>query len=144
MEIRIAEANDWDGFWVLLGLMGKRDENGEIAKQRFVNILSCTNHFIPVAVNNDTLIGYGWVQDYGFHLRTGKKTSRMHDVFVHPDYRNQGVAKALLSTIESWAKQNETSWLQWNSSPSAINFYKKIGHSPIEEENDYPLFEIEF
>jgi GNAT superfamily N-acetyltransferase len=144
MEIRIAEANDWDGFWVLLGLMGKRDENEVIAKQRFLNLLESTNHFIPVAVEKDTLIGYGWVQDYGFHLRTGKKTSRMHDLFVHPDYRNQGVAKALLSTIEFWANQNGTSWLQWNSSPSAVDFYKKIGLASLEEENDYPFFEIEF
>jgi GNAT superfamily N-acetyltransferase len=144
MEIRIATETDWEEFWFLLGLMGKRDENEELAIQRFRNILNNSDHFVAVAVKNNTLIGYGWVQDYGFHLRTGKKTSRMHDLFVHPDFRNQGVAKQLLLTIEFWAKNNETNWLQWNSSPSAVDFYKKIGLSPIEEENDYPLFEIEF
>jgi GNAT superfamily N-acetyltransferase len=143
MEIRKAVAADWDELWELLFLMGKTD-NEENTKLRFLKMFHQEHHYLPVAIVDGKIVGYGWVQDYGFHLRTGKKISRMNDLFVHPEQRRLGVASALFLAIENWAKTNGTSWLQWNSSPKAIEFYQSLGLSPLVEEDHYPFFEVEF
>lgn len=143
MVIREATMNDWEDIWVLLSLMGKTD-NEEKTKQRFLTMLNVNEHFLSVAIMNGKVVGYGWAQDYGFHLRMGKKTIRMNDLFVHPEYRKLGVAKNIFLSIKNWAKANETTWLQWNSSPSAVEFYKKLGCDPLIEVDDFPSFEIEF
>jgi GNAT superfamily N-acetyltransferase len=143
MIIREATIFDWEEMWVLLSEMGKTD-NKEKTKQRFLTMINVKEHFIPVAINKGNIVGYGWVQDYGFHLRMGKKTCRLNDLFVLPEYRNSGIAKNIFLSIKNWAKGNETAWLQWNSSPSAVQFYKKLGYSPLIEEDDFPSFEIEF
>ncbi|MHC0039125.1 GNAT family N-acetyltransferase [Pseudoneobacillus sp. C159] len=143
MEIRKASGDDWNELWELLYLMGKTD-NEDNVKLRFLNMFDDKQHFIPVAVLDGKLVGYGWVQDYGFHLRSGKKISRMNDLFVHPEHRRSGVATALFLAIKEWAKANRTNWLQWNSSPSAVGFYQCLDLSPLVEEDNYPFFEVEF
>ncbi|QED47180.1 GNAT family N-acetyltransferase [Cytobacillus dafuensis] len=143
MEIRKACSSDWSELWYLLFSMGKTDSEHN-TKQRFLNMLDNPQHYIPVAIIEKRIVGYGWLQDYGFHLRMGKKTSRMNDLFVLPEYRKIGIASNIFKAIQEWAIENETSWLQWNSSPNAVQFYQKLGLSPLIEEDDYPFFEIEF
>lgn len=64
MAIREASINDWEDIWVLLSLMGKTD-NEEKTKQRFLTMINTSEHFIPVAIMNGKVVGYGWAQDYG-------------------------------------------------------------------------------
>lgn len=143
IEIRHARKEDFGKLWECLFLMGKTDSK-EKAEIRFEQKLLSDEHFIPVAIMNEVIVGYAWAQDYGYHLRTGKKTSRLHDLFVHPAWRHQSVAANLFGEVKKWARNNETSWLQWNSSPGATEFYQRLGLKPLETEADYPEFEIEF
>lgn len=65
-------------------------------------------------------------------------------MFTDPEYRNLGVARSLLNAIKLWSSERKGSWLQWNSSSKAVDFYKRIGIEPLQEEDDSPFFEIEF
>jgi GNAT superfamily N-acetyltransferase len=141
--VRRAVTEDWDFLWSLLYKMGKTDSEQEV-KSRFGKILDLQEQYIPVAIHSNKIVGYAWAQDYGFHLRSGQKIIRMNDLFTEPDYRNLGVGKSLLDAIRQWAIQRKASWLQWNSSPKAVGFYKRIGIEPLLEEDDFPFFEIEF
>ncbi|MDX5476312.1 MAG: GNAT family N-acetyltransferase [Bacillaceae bacterium] len=140
---RTATLADWEELWPQFREMGKTDSE-ENTKIRFE--LTVTNHafFLPVALNDNQIVGYAWVQNFGYHLRSGKITSRIHDMFVLEQHRRSGVGKILMDVITEWAVSTNTSWLQWNSSPKAIEFYKSFGLEPIEEDPNYPLFEIDF
>ncbi|MUK90755.1 GNAT family N-acetyltransferase [Ornithinibacillus sp. L9] len=143
LEVRKSIPNDWERLWPLLSSMGKSD-NKKDTYNRFLHMVNDEHHFIAVGVKNEKMVGYGWIQDYGFHLRMGKKTTRLHDLYVLPEYRNEGVASELFLFLKDWASKNCTTWLQWNASPSAVDFYKKLGVEPEENEDEYPFFEIEF
>jgi len=60
----------------------------------------------------------------------------LEDLFVLPEYRRQGIGKALISylaklTVERGCGRLEWSVLNWNE--PAINFYKSIGASILDE-----------
>ncbi|MEQ2528086.1 GNAT family N-acetyltransferase [Bacillaceae bacterium CLA-AA-H227] len=102
MEIRAAKLENWSMIWDLFFLMGKTDSQEKV-KERFEAMINSEQHYIPVAILEQKVVGYGWVQDYGFHLRAGKKISRLNDLFVLPDHRNMGVARKLFFSIKDWA-----------------------------------------
>ncbi|MGE8205076.1 GNAT family N-acetyltransferase [Heyndrickxia sp. NPDC080065] len=142
--IKLASSNDWEQVWSLLEKRGATDSK-EQAEIRFHSVIESTNYLLPIALVDDRIAGYGWAQDYGYHLRAGTKTTRFHDLFVLSEYRNQGVATAIFETIKSWAKENGSNWFTWNANPTSSSFYTKLGYTPIpEEEEGFPFYEIEF
>jgi GNAT superfamily N-acetyltransferase len=144
ITIRNAVKSDWENMWELLQLRGGTDSK-ELAESRFISMIQMDEHFIPIAIVEGKAVGYGWVQDYGCHLRTGTKLCRFHDLFVRQEYRKKGIASALFAEIQSWAKEKGATWLQWNANPTSTHFYKKLGFTPIpEEEEGFPFFEIKF
>ncbi|MBD2326909.1 GNAT family N-acetyltransferase [Alkalinema sp. FACHB-956] len=54
--------------------------------------------------------------------------SEVYDVFVHPDWRGQGLGAALLQTLI----QKATIPIYLASLPTTISFYQKLGFAPIE------------
>src|SRR5438132_5140490 len=94
LQIAVAQKTDWPGLWSLLSLRGRTDEE-RMAEQRFISLAQQDEHCILVASSNAKLVGYAWAQDYGPHLRTGTRTARFHDIFVHPDARKHGVGAQL-------------------------------------------------
>jgi GNAT superfamily N-acetyltransferase len=65
-------------------------------------------------------------------------------MFVHPDFRSQGIALQILTGLESWAKEFhfricilETGFNQ----PEAISLYKKAGYKVIPNYGPYALVE---
>lgn len=144
LMIRSAGQDDWQKVWPLLEARGATDSK-ELAQDRYSYIVRSSSHFLPIAIADHKVIGYGWVQDYGPHLRSGQKLSRFHDLFVLPEHRNLGIAAALFESIRSWAEGNGASWLQWNGNPSSSSFYERLGYTPTpEEEEGFPFFEITF
>ncbi len=93
--------------------------------------------------NAETLIGYFDEKPvafalYFFNFSTfkGKRGLYLEDVFVLPEMRGKGFGKELLKRLAQIAKENdcarfEWSVLDWNK--SAIDFYKSIGASPMDE-----------
>src|SRR5207248_11475500 len=98
-----------------------------------------------VAIDGYRLVGYGWAQDYGPHLRSGASTARLHDLFAVPDCRRRGIGAALFTAIKTWAMGKGVRYLQWQASLSAVPFYERLGYAgdPCPQP-DYPFFEIEF
>lgn len=142
MEVRTAVKKDWDQLKGLLLQMGKVEDESSL-KKRLMEIIEDDASYLPVVVVNHEIVGYAWAQDYGCHLRSGEKTSRLHDLFVHQDFRHKGAATELFNSVKNWAEQNNTRWLQWSAHSAAAGFYTQMGMEPVEEDGSWS-FEIEF
>lgn len=62
-------------------------------------------------------------------------------MYVRPDYRKLGIAKALLNALESFAAEAGYKWLYLDSAPgmdAAIRFYQKNDYDPCPRYNDNP------
>jgi GNAT superfamily N-acetyltransferase len=144
-QTRPARPEDWDEILPLLeGMEGVDIRSDATARQRFEHIVQSPDHYLPVAVDGEHLVGYGWVQDYGPHLRTGARTARLHDLFVVPERRRRGIGLALFLAVKTWAERRGVRYLEWQASRAAIPFYERLGYTgdPCPQP-DYPFFEIE-
>ncbi len=66
----------------------------------------------------------------------------LEDLFVRPDYRGKGIGKELLKSLVGIAKERNCGRVEWvvlNWNKSAINFYKSLGASPMDEWTTYRL-----
>lgn len=144
-RIRRATSEDWDAVWPLLQDMGKVVGPADAARQRFEHIVRSHNHCFQVAVCDNAVVGYGWAQNYGAHLRTGDRTARLHDLFVRPERRGHGIGAAIFHAVREWARQEGVRYLEWQASLSAVPFYERLGYTgdPCPQP-DYPFFEIDF
>ncbi len=145
-QTRPAWSEDWDKILPLLeGMEGVDMGSDAAARQRFEHIVHSSDHYLPVAVDGECLVGYGWVQDYGPHLRTGARTARLHDLFVPLEHRRRGIGAALFLAVMTWAERRGVRYLEWQASPAALPFYERLGYigDPCPQP-DYPFFEIEF
>ncbi len=79
-------------------------------------------------------LGCGAIKEY----ETG--TVEIKRVFVSPASRKKGIASAVLSELESWAKElkyNRCVLETHKGLPEAIAFYKKIGYQQIPNYGQY-------
>lgn len=79
---------------------------------------------------------------YNYSTWLGKNGIYLEDIYVSPDYRHQGIGKALLQKVANIALSNncgrvEWSVLDWNT--PAIEFYKSLGAKPQDEWTVYRL-----
>ena len=61
-------------------------------------------------------------------------------MFVHPDYRKQGIAVKILSELERWAAElgfSETVLETGKKQPEAIALYQKVGYHITENYGQY-------
>lgn len=105
--IRLATADDLHGIAILVNLWHGTnvDEVGEI----FTQILSVSKyrlHVIHVAEIEKQIVGFThWTVLR--NLAFGFKTGNLEAIFVKPEYRKQGIAKALMTAgIEEMKGQN--------------------------------------
>jgi GNAT superfamily N-acetyltransferase len=140
--IRPMEESDAAALWeVVAGMADSRDGFVQrVAQKRLL-----TDHFIPVAVVGEKLVGYAWVHDYGPHVRTGHSTARFNDLIVDPAWRKQGVGRHLFEAVKQWCAARGVRWMQWQASPRAVAFYERLGlkGDPCPDP-EYPFFEIDF
>jgi len=58
-------------------------------------------------------------------------------LFVKKEYHRQGIARALLETVEAWCKtQAQVNQITVNASPYAVEAYRRLGFSPIDNERE--------
>ncbi len=79
---------------------------------------------------------------YNYSTWLGKNGIYLEDIYVSPEYRQQGIGKALLQRVSKIAvNQNcgrvEWSVLDWNT--PAIEFYESLGAKPQDEWTVYRL-----
>jgi ribosomal protein S18 acetylase RimI-like enzyme len=66
-------------------------------------------------------------------------------LYVQPAYRQHGIAKALLSALEQFAKNAGYDWLYLDSAPgmdTAVRFYQRNGYEPCPRYNNNPQANI--
>ena len=80
---------------------------------------------VVVAYQNEIPTGCGTIKPFS------DTTAEIKRMFVHPDYRKQGIASKILHSLEKWAKELgftecilETGKMQ----PEAIALYQKVGY----------------
>ena len=71
----------------------------------------------------------GITHDYNF-----PEALRMRRIYVHPNFRNAGVARALAECLITDARQHVT-WLTCHAStPSGLRFWERMGFVPVAAE----------
>lgn len=73
---------------------------------------------------------------FTFATMVGKRGLWLDDLFVNPEFRGKGVAKALMAYLADLAIRNgcgrfEWMALEWNR--SAIDFYRRLGATVLDE-----------
>jgi GNAT superfamily N-acetyltransferase len=88
-----------------------------------------------IAYADDEPVGLAiWFHNYSTFLAS--KGLYLEDLFVLPEWRGQGIGKALLVhlagiAVERGCRRMEWSVLNWNT--PAIGFYKSLGARPMDE-----------
>jgi GNAT superfamily N-acetyltransferase len=108
----------------------------EKTMRRFLADLASSGHsFLFVAVAGDRTVGF-----ISGELREGSPTflpktwASVDDVFVEPDHRNLGAGRALLKSVEAWAKEkgaNGVSLQVAAANTRGRKFYTDLGFREI-------------
>ena len=87
-----------------------------------------------ICYENDLAVVIGAYKEYD------SETVEIKRMFTLPEYRGKGIAKAILSELENWAKEEkysfsilETGYMQ----KDAIHLYTKLGYEVIENFGQY-------
>jgi GNAT superfamily N-acetyltransferase len=105
------------------------------------------DRFIAVADADDAAVGMVEAQDYGTSIWRDFRIVRLHDVFVLPDRRRQGIGRELVGAALRWAgAQPDAGLVEWQASPAAVPFYESLGLTPdyVTDVPDYPYFIVDF
>ena len=79
---------------------------------------------------------------YNFSTFLGKRGIYLEDLFVEPEYRGQGIGKALLQRLAQIAKDEDCGRMEWSvltwNQPS-IDFYQRLGAVTLEDWRTFRL-----
>jgi len=90
-------------------------------------------HF--VARWGDQVVGMAAVsvpEDYHAFVR-GKFSGRINSVYVMPEYRRRGIARALMRATMEWLKRRGCVGVRLNSSEDGLALYQSLGFKPRRE-----------
>jgi GNAT superfamily N-acetyltransferase len=108
----------------------------ERVMHRFLADLAGSSHsFLFIAETGDRTVGF-----ISGELREGSPAFRqktwasVDDVFVEPDYRNLGVGRSLLQSVEAWAKEKGANGISLQvaaANKRGRKFYEELGFREI-------------
>ena len=96
---------------------------------KLAKLLNVKTDMILVAEKNGDVVGYIHAVDYD--LLYAPHYKNIMGIAVLPEYRRQGIGKALLSAIEKWASETGAEAVRLCSGEErtdAHEFYKKLGY----------------
>ncbi len=144
-KVRAARASDWDGFYPFLIDSDTPLDSLEEARQRFNRKLTSSLHGVFVAELEGQIVGIAKAHEWDEYLMSGRKQIRFSTLSVHPDYRKRGIGKALFEHTRDWAQSIGATWFEWYASPSAVEFYRRLGLEGVTcPQPEYPYFELQF
>ncbi|SHF16325.1 GNAT family N-acetyltransferase [Pedobacter caeni] len=91
-----------------------------------------------VAYIDGSAVGCGAIKEYGEGVMEIKR------MFVHPEFRRQGIARQILEQLEHWANEMkyETCILETgNKQKEAVTLYQKVGYEVIPNFGPYEKVE---
>ncbi|MGX7667269.1 GNAT family N-acetyltransferase [Flavobacterium pedocola] len=89
---------------------------------------------VVVCYQDNVAVGCGAIKEYDAEMGEIKR------MFVHPDHRNKGIANAMLTELETWAKELGFAACLLETSvklENAIALYKKFGYQSIPNYGQY-------
>ncbi len=104
------------------------------------------DRFIAIAYLDSEPVGAVEAQDYGTSLWRDFTVIRMHDVFVAPDHRRQGIGRELVAAMVRWARSRpDAGFIEWQANRDAVAFYVSLGLTPdyVSDTPDYPYFVLD-
>jgi GNAT superfamily N-acetyltransferase len=134
IEIRPAQEKDVDAIFELIRglaayekLTDKVTGNSDLLRSHLFGVRPYAESI--VAELDHQLVGFG-LFFYTYSTFLTKPGLYLEDVFVLPEYRRQGIGKALMTSVAKIASDRgcgrlEWSVLDWNQ--SAIDFYQSLG-----------------
>ena len=94
-----------------------------------------------MAFADDAPVGFA-LYFYNFSTFLGKRGIYLEDLFVEPEYRGQGIGKALLQRLAGIAKEEDCGRMEWSvltwNQPS-IDFYHRLGAVTLEDWRTFRL-----
>lgn len=91
-----------------------------------------------VAYIDGNAVGCGAIKEFG------EETMEIKRMFVHPEFRRQGIAKQILEQLETWANElkYDTCILETgNKQKEAVTLYQKLGYEVIPNYGQYEKVE---
>jgi ribosomal protein S18 acetylase RimI-like enzyme len=129
---RPAERQDIDA---LLDIEQRCFTSDRLTRRRFVHWQKARNGILLVCVDDTGMLGYGLVI-----LHKGTRLSRLYSLAVSPDARGKGVAKHLLSQLETDTAARERLYMRLEvakTNTGAIGLYESMGYRVFDEYHDY-------
>ncbi|HHP7232831.1 MAG TPA: GNAT family N-acetyltransferase [Xenococcaceae cyanobacterium] len=133
-EIRQANPSDVQAIFNLIQALADYENLSDLVTG---NVRDLTEHLFGdksyieavVAEVEDKVIGFGlFFSNYSTFLT--KPGIYLEDIFVLPEYRRQGIGKAILNHIANLAVERDAGRLEWSVldwNETAISFYEKMG-----------------
>ena len=123
------------------------EQSTELFHREFTRIV-CDDRFLLAVTDrvDGQLTGYLLAQDHGPGLRRSFTVGRIHDLFVRADSRLQGIARELMAAAATWAAERPLPMiLDWQASPTSIEFYRGLGYEPDfrGDFDQYPEFSLD-
>ena len=103
------------------------------SRNLFVSELHSKNAFYLIAKCNSDVVGY-----CGINYVCGE--GRITNIAVHPEYRNKGIASALLEKMINFAESKSLEFITLEvreSNINAIKLYEKYGFQKVGERKNY-------
>lgn len=114
-----------------------------MAARRFIKQRLENNDSIIFLAMDDEHKGMGFTQLFPSFSSVGmQRTYILNDLFVAPEYRKQGVAKALMNTAKGFATKNEAMAIKLATAKSNIAakaLYEELGYSLIDSFDYYTI-----
>ena len=123
-----SDFEDWVDFALALFTEAKRPEMA--AELRRIDQLSKYQTFF--ARTPERAVGYATLTIRTDHVEGATTTpvGYLEAIYVDPDFRNNGIAKALYSVGESWCKEKGCTEMgsdTWHWNTAAQDFHKRLG-----------------
>lgn len=129
-QIRNAEPSDFDAIFNLISQLAAFEQAADQVSNSVNQMLQEKDYFQALVVESDSkqIIGFA-LFFFAYYTWVGKSLY-LDDLFVLPEYRSNGIGKALLSELQSIARTENCKRIRWQVldwNTPAIEFYKSLG-----------------
>lgn len=93
-----------------------------------------------VATYQSTVVGMGHVRTF-LRPATASQGLWLDDLFVHPEYRGLGVARALISYLEAMAREETRSSIRWITGDT--NYPARMLYDSLAKLTNWRVYELE-
>ena len=129
MQIRAAVSVDREQIWPLArDLATSYEVDREAFLAIFDQVLLTTDALVLVAESDDQVVGYLLAQQHQTFHANGPVVW-VEEVMVSAAHRGLGVARALMDTVEVWAREHDAAYVAL-ATRRAADFYAALGYEP--------------